>query len=125
MGLIIGPRIIALNSARKKHVRRCETIRTRQDDNSHAKVQNVRRDSSVDRRVGGAITLTRDDVLTDEWHGDVGHLAATEERRQPLRDEALQFLRVASVRLVIPPVRFRACAHQGYRVEMNTRAGLG
>jgi hypothetical protein len=47
MGLIIGPRITAAqHRPEQRGVRRCETIRTRQDDNSREKLQNVRGDSS-------------------------------------------------------------------------------
>ena len=59
MGLIIGPRITAAQQRPEDRVRRCETIRTRQDDNSREKVQNVRGDSSACSRVRIAFQTRR------------------------------------------------------------------
>ena len=56
MGLIIGRRITAAQP--RPVVRRCETIWTRQDDNSSEKVQNVRRDCSA-RRLTIALAAVR------------------------------------------------------------------
>jgi hypothetical protein len=69
IGLIIGLRITA-DQQRPEQTggRRCETIRTGENDNSREKMQNVRGDSSVPYRKRASWTEWTDKSKTGYWN---------------------------------------------------------